>query len=158
MKKNIIAICGLLLGGSIVLSSCGKSEAQSSDDSTAGPDTTVAQMYEYEQDVPLPVDASQAAAMQTSASSMPYVVDFSATWCGPCRKLKPYFHRMEQTFKGKAEFATVDIDENPQLADQHGVEAVPTVIIFKDKSMRQELYRITGFNPQVLEMAILDNI
>lgn len=115
--------------------------------------------YEYFEEVPVPGPGqTDPSVAEVQEGKIPYVVDFSATWCGPCQKLKPYFKQYEETFKGQANFATVDIDEQPELAKSHNVEVVPTVIIFADKSMKQELYRVEGFAPREIEEALMDNI
>lgn len=116
-------------------------------------------MYEYEEEVPVSLPGQpDADAQEASGGKTPYVVDFSATWCGPCRQLKPYFKQMEEAYAGQADFRTVDIDENQQLARVHGIEGVPTVIIFSDSTMTTELYRVVGFDPQGLEQAIMEFI
>lgn len=78
-----------------------------------------------------------------SENGLNLVVDFSATWCGPCQQLKPIFEEVEKEFSGKVDFLTVDIDSMPDLAKEFKVEAVPT-IVFIDKSGR-EVNRIVGF-------------
>lgn len=95
---------------------------------------------------------------QTHMGSMPYIVDFSATWCRPCQQLKPYFKQMEETYAGQARFRTVDVDENPELAGAHNLNGVPTVIFFSDSTMTHELRRIVGFDPQGIEDAIVEYI
>lgn len=95
---------------------------------------------------------------QTNMGRVPYIVDFSATWCQPCQQLKPYFKQMEETYAGQARFRTVDVDENPELAGAHNINGVPTVIIFSDSTMTRELRRIVGFDPQGIEDAIPDYI
>lgn len=64
---------------------------------------------------------------------LPLVVDFSATWCGPCRQFAPTFEKVSAQYKGKAEFMSIDIDEHPELATQYEIEAVPTIIIISAK-------------------------
>lgn len=60
------------------------------------------------------------------------VIDFSATWCGPCQVLSPIVDKLATEFKGKVAIGKVDIDENPDLAGMFGVMAVPTLVFFKD--------------------------
>lgn len=60
------------------------------------------------------------------------VIDFGATWCGPCQVLAPIVGKLATEFKGKVSIGAVDIDENPDLAGQFGVMAVPTLVFFKD--------------------------
>lgn len=60
------------------------------------------------------------------------LLDFSATWCGPCQVLGPIVDKLATEFKGKVNVGKVDIDEDPDLAGQFGVMAVPTLVFFKD--------------------------
>lgn len=61
-----------------------------------------------------------------------YVVDFWATWCGPCRTMKPIFEKVEKEMAGKAKFLKVDVDQNQELAQKYNIEAIPTLVLFKD--------------------------
>lgn len=82
--------------------------------------------------------APPAAAVPTSdltaamASPGLVVVDFFATWCGPCKAMKPTVEEAEKTFAGKVKFVAVDIDQQAGLAKDYKVEAVPTFVILKD--------------------------
>ncbi len=70
------------------------------------------------------------------------VVDFFATWCGPCNMLGPVFAEFAEENKEVSFFAKVDIDESMDLAQEYGVNTVPTVIFFKDG---KEVAREIGF-------------
>ncbi|MBD5213557.1 MAG: thioredoxin [Bacteroidales bacterium] len=59
----------------------------------------------------------------------PVVIDFSASWCGPCKTFAPVFHQVADEMSGKAEFFKVDVDESPQLASAMRIQAVPTIIL-----------------------------
>ncbi|MFR8103556.1 MAG: thioredoxin [Clostridia bacterium] len=59
------------------------------------------------------------------------VVDFFATWCGPCKMLSPVIDGVSEEYAGKVDFYKVDIDGNQDLAMKYGVEAVPTVVFMK---------------------------
>lgn len=78
----------------------------------------------------------------SDAPDIPMVFDFSASWCGPCRVFAPTFHKIEKDFEGKVDFRTIDIDQNPELAEKYGIMAVPTVIIFNAKG--EETRRFVG--------------
>lgn len=65
-------------------------------------------------------------------SSTPVLVDFWATWCGPCRALAPTIEAVAGTFSEKVKFVKVDVDANPEHAAQFGVRSIPTLILFKN--------------------------
>lgn len=64
-------------------------------------------------------------------NGLPTIVDFSATWCPPCRQLKPIFAKLEEEFKGRINFITIDVDENPEISQAYGVQSIP-MLIFMD--------------------------
>lgn len=64
-------------------------------------------------------------------SDVPVLVDFTATWCGPCKQLAPIVEKIASEQQGKVKVFKLDIDENPQLTAKYGVRSVPTVLVFK---------------------------
>lgn len=73
------------------------------------------------------------------------VVDFFATWCGPCKMLSPVYDSIGEEMKDKTEFLKVDIDQSMELAQKFEVATVPTVIVFKEG---KEMDRLVGFIPK----------
>lgn len=73
------------------------------------------------------------------------VVDFFATWCGPCKMLSPVYETLGNEMAEKANFLKVDIDQSIELAQEFEVSTVPTVIIFKDG---KPVDRLIGFIPK----------
>lgn len=59
------------------------------------------------------------------------VIDFYATWCGPCKQLAPIIEKMEKKYAGKIAFSRVDVDAEPQLAEQYHITAMPTLVYVK---------------------------
>ena len=72
------------------------------------------------------------------------VVDFSATWCGPCRMLAPVLEGISDELAGKANFYNVDVDEAGELAAGFGISSVPTVLILKNGKVADQSI---GFKP-----------
>ena len=80
------------------------------------------------------------------------LVDFFATWCGPCKALAPTLEKLAPEFEGKVNIYKVDIDKSQQLASQYRVMSVPTMKIFKDGEVVET---IVGLQP---ESALRDNL
>ena len=73
------------------------------------------------------------------------VVDFFATWCGPCKMLAPVLEGLSSDMEGKAKFIKVDIDQSLDLANEFKIASVPTMVIFKDG---QKVEQVVGFLPK----------
>lgn len=71
---------------------------------------------------------------QMIASGKPVMVDFGATWCGPCKALAPRIEEIEKEYEGKAMIGTADVDECNDLAAKFRIRNVPTVLFFKGGS------------------------
>ena len=80
------------------------------------------------------------------------LVDFWASWCGPCRMLAPTIEALGEKYAGKANICKVDVDEQPELARRFGVMSIPTVIVFQDG---QQLGKLVGVRPQAELEALL---
>jgi thioredoxin 1 len=65
-------------------------------------------------------------------SSEPVVVDFFAEWCGPCKAMAPALEQVAADMKGKVKVAKLDVDQNPAVTQQYKIQAMPTIMIFKD--------------------------
>jgi len=78
-------------------------------------------------------------------SSSPVVVDFAATWCGPCRAMAPMLENMANEYAGRVPFAKVDSDDDPWLAEQLQITAVPTLLIFHEGNRKRRLQPFSSF-------------
>lgn len=84
-------------------------------------------------------------------SDLPVLVDFWAPWCGPCLSIAPYLDRMAGEFAGRVKIAKLNVDENPHIAGQFGVQAIPTFITFKKGKM---IRRQSGADPNAIRVMI----
>ena len=74
-------------------------------------------------------------------SDLPVLVDFYATWCGPCQMMVPILEQVNQQMKDKLRIVKIDTDKYPKLASKYNIHALPTLVLFKNS---QPLDRIEG--------------
>lgn len=84
------------------------------------------------------------------------VIDFFATWCGPCRMMAPIFESVGQKMSGKANFVKVDVDESEDLARKFGVMSIPTMVILKDGNLVAK--RVGLMQADALEQWVDENL
>lgn len=94
--------------------------------------------------------AAFRAAMQEKKT---LVVDFWATWCGPCRMLAPVMEELSGEYEGKADFVKIDVDENPDLAREYSIMSIPCVMVFKDGALAG---KNVGFVPKAAMKEFID--
>ena len=79
------------------------------------------------------------------SSDKPTIVDFWASWCGPCKMLSPVIEELSEELGEKVKFVKVNVDDNPLSSTQYRVASIPTVMIFKDGKVVDTL---VGFRPK----------
>ncbi len=125
MKKTYILIVATALAASIGAISC-KSEqkpqaseaAETSDATTAATENAavyVRQLHAGDQ-------------INPAEGDKPVIIDFNATWCGPCKRFAPNFLAGAEKYAGRATFLSIDVDECPEIAGQFGIESIPAIV------------------------------
>ncbi len=83
------------------------------------------------------------------------VVDFSATWCGPCKMIEPILEELSDELDGQVDFFNADSDENMELAQEYEIQSIPALLVFKNGKV---VDRAVGFQPkQAVKNFILSN-
>ena len=72
-------------------------------------------------------------------SNEPVLVDFWATWCGPCKLIAPAIEELAKEYEGKVKVGKLDIDANPTVPTQYGIRSIPTLLVFKGGKMVEQI-------------------
>jgi thioredoxin 1 len=115
----------------------------------------------------MPLDASTSGSVlhtdtarfgaDVLESNVPVVVDFWATWCGPCRSLAPHLDTLATRFAGQAKVVKINADEHPDVVARYGVRGLPTLLVFKGGQVVDKLVGNPG-SAKPLEQLIQRNL
>lgn len=108
-----------------------------------------------DQDVQYITLTDQNFEQEVLNSDVPVLVDFWATWCGPCRVIAPVIIELAEEFSGRAKIAKLDVDHNPATAQNYSVRSIPTLLFFKDGVVVDQLI---GASPKRTLAAKLDDL
>lgn len=86
-------------------------------------------------------------------AGMPYLVDFWAVWCGPCRIMSPIVDELAEEYAGRLKVGKVNTDENPAVATDYGISAIPALLFFKDGQLKE---RLVGAVPKNVLKQMID--
>ena len=92
-------------------------------------------------------------SVEVLQADLPVLVDFWATWCGPCRSIGPMVEELAKQFSGRIKVAKLNVDENPGIPSQYGVRGIPTLILFKGGKI---LDQIVGAVPKARLVALVE--
>jgi thioredoxin 1 len=82
------------------------------------------------------------------------LVDFWAEWCAPCKAIAPTVEELAKEYQGKAQIGKLNVDENPKTATQYGIRGIPTLLLFKDGKVIQQ---IVGIKSKAEIQKVIDN-
>lgn len=92
-------------------------------------------------------------AVEVLQSDLPVLVDFWATWCGPCKSVSPIIDDLSKEYSGRVKIAKLNVDENPAIPSQYGVRGIPTLILFKGGKIPEQ---IVGAVPKTRLTAMIE--
>jgi thioredoxin 1 len=87
-------------------------------------------------------------------STTPVLVDFWAPWCGPCRQIAPLIDQLAEEYSGKIKVGKVNIDDNPGVTNEYGIQSIPTLMVFRNGAVAE---RFVGMPPRSKLTQALDD-
>lgn len=128
MKFTKLFFTGAVCAMMALASACSNKGAEATDTAAEATDSTV--QTEAAEKTAAVIELAQGETFDL-AQGKPVIVDFNATWCGPCKMIAPSFHALANDFIGRVKFYSVDIDRCPETAKAFGIEAIPTFVLIR---------------------------
>ncbi|WP_392532299.1 thioredoxin [Nostoc sp. C117] len=91
------------------------------------------------------VQESEFNSLLTDTEEKVIVVDFTATWCGPCRLIAPLMDQLAREYKGRAKVVKIDVDSNKPIFKKYGLRSIPAVLIFKDGVLEETIVGVSPY-------------
>lgn len=139
--KFIYAILCTLL---IICASCGRKEG--------GVNKNIPMAPENEAATEIANHVDNDSTLTANGKNLPTVIDFYATWCGPCNAIRPVFEDLEKEYSSSVRFVSVNVDHEQELANKYGVESIPTFVFLDSEG--HEVGRQVGADPDALRNTV----
>ena len=95
-------------------------------------------------------------AQLMAKSDIPVLVDFHATWCGPCHTMSPIIQDIARDFSGKVKVIKIDVDRNQGVAMKYGIRGVPTLILFNKGELSISLFPLSIFVTSIIILILVN--
>ncbi len=154
MKKIAIAMS---LFAAVALVGCGGKGESKSEDSVEKTEKTQQAEPKAERAEDVVVVLENDDKFLPDEMPLPIVIDFNATWCGPCQKFGPVFHKVAAEYQEKANFASADVDVCKDLADQFKIGPIPAVVIVYPSAAKKANVTSVGYMDEEAFKAFLDS-